>query len=125
MAEDIEQYISLAPKWGGGKTYRGITVDDETLATYKVGAELDINRGTASWSSLRNVAADFADNVVPKSKRQNKVIFVSPTQKNGVTIKHLSHYEFEHEVLVSKKSRYTVTKTYNDSGYTFVEVKEV
>lgn len=115
-----ERYIANAPKWGGGETFRGINVDAKTAATYVKGAILDINRGTASWSTDRSVSKSFSQ----KGYGQ-KVIFHSATQSRGTSIKHISHFKGESEVLVSKDARYRVTKTSKMGSYLHVYVEEV
>ena len=87
---------------------------------WEAGAIIDINGGgTASWSTERTVAKQFA------TGGSTRLIFSCETQNMGTSIRHISKYKSESEVLVSKNARYKVIgtpKTVN--GYTYVEVKE-
>lgn len=122
LAEQAEGYIKNAPKWGGGVTYRGISLPASVVQSLKVGGTFDVNLGTASWSTSEGTARNFA-----KAYKDNKsVVFVSQTQNKGTSIKHISYYSNESEVLVSKNAKYTVTNisTKPGSPYTYVYVKE-
>lgn len=123
-AKDLESFIGKSPKWAGGKTYRGISLSDSDVAKIKVGKTFDVNGGgSASWSTDPGVADAFASTFGRKGHRS--VIFVSPTQRKGTSIKHLSGNEDEDEVLVSKSARYTVSRIEKASDTTYVYVKEV
>ena len=118
--ENLEKYIEKAPKWNGGETYRGINISSEDLKKYQVGNTIDVNRGTASWSSDIKVSKKFA-----KQGSEEKVVFKCPTQKNGTSIKHLSNYNHEDEVMVSKNSKYVITSiNRNKDGIIYVNIKE-
>ena len=118
-AQNIEKYVNLAPKWDGGTTYRGINVSKNTVAKYKVGGIIDANKGTASWSSDREVARDFA------SGKKTKVVFSCKTQSKGTSVKHLAKYGNEKEVLVSKNAEYKITSMKEKNGVVYIDVKEV
>lgn len=122
LAELAEGYIDHAPKWGGGVTYRGMALSPSAVSSIKVGSTFDVNLGTASWSTQEGKAREFA---TPYNGNKG-VVFVSQTQSKGTSIKHISYYSNENEVLVSKKAKYTVTSisTKPGSPYTYVYVKE-
>lgn len=120
LAEMCEEYIEHAPKWEGGTTYRGINVPPSKANSYVKGAILDVNRGTASWSSTLATAEEFSTHGYGV-----QVVFACETQRNGTSIRHLSSYKSENEVLVSKKSRYEVTHAGHQGSVLFVTVKEV
>ena len=113
-AELIEGYIERAPKWNGGKTYRGIGA--ESLPG--IGDIIDMG-GTSSWSSRLDSALDYADYA------SKKIVFVSPSQSKGTSTKHLSYYPNENEVTVSKNAKYKVQSVKNEGGISYVYVKEV
>jgi len=123
--DNLEAYIAAAPKWGGGMTYRGIGVSKETAATlmknWNKGAIIDINgKGTASWSTDKSVSKSFA------SHGEIHLVFQCRTQSKGTSIKHISHFNHEQEVLVSKNAKYRVVGVPKTSrGYTYIEVEEV
>lgn len=119
IERDIEEYIAKAPKWNGGETVRGIGLTDDELSEYSVGSIHDM-RGTSSWSSEIIIAQEFADWEGAKKEKgkTNAVIFHSPTQHNGTSIRHLSNYpneDGENEVIVSKQSRYKVVRRSKDN----------
>lgn len=45
LAEQAEGYIKNAPKWGGGVTYRGISLPASVVQSLKVGGTFDVNLG--------------------------------------------------------------------------------
>lgn len=121
-AKRIEGYIERAPKWGGGVTYRGMSLPASAVKGLKVGGTFDVNLGTASWSTQESTARNFAKS----SSGDKPVVFVSQTQSKGTSIKHISNFTKENEVLVSKNAKYTITNisTKPGSPYTYVYVKE-
>lgn len=124
MAEDIETYIKKAPRWNGGETFRGCTISDDELSTYKVDT-LKTMGGTASWSNLESVSMDFAKHNVSQ-ERPNKIIFHCDTQSKGTGIKHMSVYEKEYEVICSKESMYEIFRIESDNDSNIhVYLKEV
>lgn len=119
-AENCEAYIDAAPKWGGGTTYRGINVSKEAAATFVKNAIIDINRGTASWSTSREVSKSFSG-----KGSGSKVVFRCKTQSRGTSIKHISFFPGENEVLVSRRVQYKVTGRRQQGSYLYVDVEEV
>lgn len=116
----VEDFIKNSPKWAGGTVYRGIHVpEDFDVSQYKKGAVIDM-MGMSSWSSSPHVAADFAVGA-------KKVIFVNDSNKskNGTSVKRLSHYKNEQEVLFSNKARWKVDSQETSGKTTYVYVHEV
>ncbi|MDR0514640.1 MAG: ADP-ribosyltransferase [Coriobacteriaceae bacterium] len=101
---DIAEYLSKAPVWNGGTTYRGIRLGNEPLP--KPGEIIDM-KGHASWTSDKGVALSFAGSGINGFQ---PVIFTSKTQSKGTSIAHLVYSGFEREVLVSKSATYRVDK---------------
>ncbi len=124
-AKNIETYIEKAPKWAGGSTYRGIKLDKATVKALRVGDKIDVNLGTASWSTAESTARSFSGSGYAGTGKRS-VIFVSGTQTNGTSIKHISLFANENEVLVSKKAQYIIDSISIKPGspYTYVYVKE-
>lgn len=87
-----------------------------------VGGTFDVNLGTASWSTQESTARSFSKS----GSGSRHVVFVSQTQSKGTSIKHISYFAKENEVLVSKNAKYTITNISTKSGspYTYVYVKE-
>lgn len=121
-AKRIEGYIERAPKWGGGVTYRGMSLPSSVVKGLTVGGTFDVNLGTASWSTQESTARSFSKS----GSGSRHVVFVSQTQSKGTSIKHISYFAKENEVLVSKNAKYTITNISTKSGspYTYVYVKE-
>lgn len=117
-AEQVENYIAVAPKWQGGTLYRGINVTQDVLNGFKVGAKIN-NGGTSSWTDKKDNAKTFTRGL------NKKVIFVMDKTKRGTSITHLSNHPKEAEVLVSAKSSMKITKLKKQNGVTYVHVIEV
>ena len=117
----VEDFIKNSPKWAGGTVYRGIGVpEDFDLSQYKKGAVIDM-MGMSSWSSSISVANNFS------AGNKKKVIFVnnSKKSKNGTSVKRLSNYKMEQEVLFSNKARWKVDSQETVGNKTYVYVHEV
>lgn len=100
MGNRLERFIDRAPKWDGKMTYRGIKMNASELKKMKVGDTIDM-KGTSSWSSTYRIAEGFSN---------QKVVFASPTQKHGTSIRFHSGFDKENEVLVSKRSSYRIKR---------------
>ena len=114
----LEKLIDLSPKWGGGELYRGINITKEQLKGFSKGTTLDM-AGTSSWSSDKKNAQTFLRG------GGSKVMFILPSTKRGTSINHLSSIPGEHEVIVSKNSKFAVDKTQKGRGVTYVYLSEV
>lgn len=122
-AEECDKYIDMAPKWNGGRTYRGIAVDDADVQKFKDamtnGDEIDM-RGTSSWSTDVDTSAGFAKSNA--SKGGKKIIFYTDDPQYGTSITHLSYFnDRENEVLCSSKARWKIVSikpgTHNGIDY--------
>jgi hypothetical protein len=102
IAENIEFYIQKSEPYQG-TIYRGIAVRANDLDSLKIGQAVDM-KGTSSWSSDKYVAKDFADN----RDGEKKIVFVTNSPEKSASIKHLSDYEEESEVVVSKDVSFLV-----------------
>lgn len=124
--EDLEQFIAQSPKWGGGTTYRGFSTSPERyeklLADMASGKELDMG-GTSSWSTERSVAKIFSDSGA--SPDDLKVVLECKGPNRGTSIRALSNFTEEDEVLVSRHARYKITGTRQEGSLTIFEVEEV
>ena len=108
-ADMCEEFIKASPKWAGGKLYRGIdvpkSVANEIVAKAWKKQPIDM-RGISSWSSKKHVADEFAQTGA------NPIVFVTngTSTNKGTSIRHLSRYKNENEVLMSKDMTFTPTK---------------
>lgn len=102
-AQWVEEYLQVAPEWNGGTTYRGINIDDATLAPFKkVGYVFDM-LGTSSWTTNEHNALAFANG------KKNSVIFECRSkQPRGTSIMGMSKYHSEHEILCSQTAKWKV-----------------
>lgn len=117
-SEVLENYIETAPKWNGGTTYRGTTVDEDFLNTILSGEVFDA-KGTSSWTTDINVAKDHInEGGIP-------VILECETQSKGCSIMLYSLTPYDYEVLVSKKSKYKMDKARKVDGIWRIKVKEI
>ncbi len=121
--KQCEDFIANAPQWKGGETRRGIELSPEKYAHIKVGAVWDVNGGgPASWSTEAQTADSFAGNSAGRS-----VVFITKSHKSATSIKGISKFSSENEVLSSMKNRYRITGvskghgTYNNRLYVEVE----
>lgn len=126
--DSLEAFIDKSPKWAGSTTYRGFRTSDERfeklLADMVNGRELDMG-GTSSWSTnFGRSAGTFAKHrlVEPGIKA---VVLECKGPNRGTSIKALSEYVTEDEVLVSRHARYKITGTRQEGNLTIFEVEEV
>lgn len=124
--EDLEQFIAQSPKWGGGTTYRGFSTSPERyeklLADMASGKELDMG-GTSSWSTRRSKAEQFSGSGAGLDDWQ--VVIECKGPNRGTSIRAVSAYTEEDEVLVSRQARYKITGTRQEGSFTIFEVEEV
>ncbi len=121
--QDLEDYIENAPKWNGGETFRGVKLTEDELSRYEVCSEHNM-LGTSSWSSNEDIAIGYSGYGNSPSGKQS-VVFHSPTQTNGTSVRHLSPFANEDEVLVSKKSKYRVLKMFkSQDGINHIYLEE-
>lgn len=109
--EIIEEYIDKAPKWQGGTLYRGAKIKQSEVAQIKVGTVLN-QGGTSSWTDDLKIANKFADISIDaeKYKESVSVIFKLDETSKGTSIRHISRFFSENEVLVSNKAKQAVSQ---------------
>lgn len=123
-ANYIEEYIAKAPKWAGGTVYRGIAVTPDTyrqiLSDLKGG---NMNMlGTASWTTNPKMAQLYSK---PKNTATSeRIVFKIQKQTRATSIKHLSVWQAEDEVVSSKLNRYGIVNEYYQNGTHYIEVKQ-
>lgn len=130
-AKDLEDYIDKAPKWDGGTTYRGMSLSEKelkNLITELKNGQGDM-MGTSSWTTKEHIGQHFSEMHVgeysPKFKdeKTESVILVAKKQGKATSIQHMSKYgSREAEVLSSKDVRWKFVKTWEEDGYTYIEV---
>ena len=132
-AENLEEYILRSPKWAGGKTYRGLCMSKkeadklvERLSS-KDGADM---LGTSSWSTRRYNSEGFANDKLGDydyngDVKDTAVMLTSKSQKRATSIKYISHYTSENEVISSKENRYRIVSISkrHEYGTYFYEVE--
>jgi len=120
MAQDVEDFIKASPKWAGGQLHRGIKIYDmndyaKILKSVQDGKPIDM-RGMSSWSSDKDVAESFAS----AGKRHVILITNEKSTSHGTSIKHLSKYPHEQEVLMSKDAVFTPTRMEQKGDYVYI-----
>lgn len=88
------------------------------------------NNGVASWSTEKYVSQRFADNGIGYKQssvygdtKTIKVILVSKNHEKATSIRHLSSFSGEYEVLASKDCRYKFVKKWKSNNYLYIEVE--
>lgn len=120
----VEDFLRNAPQWVGGETRRGIELHDKAvIARIKVGEVFDVNGGgPASWSTDHGTARSFASNTKGQS-----FVFISKKQKRATSVKGISQFSHESEVLVSKETQYRILSVkkgaHKGDNRTYVEVE--
>lgn len=122
QGQEIEKFIDNAPKYKG-KIYRGISVDNTTLARLKEkGADVDMY-GTSSWSNDAKVADLFSGNN-RTGNTNNRVILVANNLSKAVAIDKYLEESVESEVLVSKDVKCKSAGYKEENGVTYIYVEE-
>lgn len=128
-ANDLEEFISKAPKWAGGTTYRGIGIfpdwggsDIATFTTAQAARTPIQMYGASSWSTDKDSAKHFA-----MRDGDIHILFICKNgQPQGTSICGLSRHPSEHEVLTSNNARWLIDKIYQpdptDDTYYEIEV---
>ena len=130
-AEDLEEWIDRSPKWDGGTTYRGMCLSKKQLGDLidKLLSEEGAGMlGASSWSTNKETSTYFAgvgyhDEITPYELKTKKVILVAKTQKNATSLRYLSHFKGEYEVLSSQRNRYRFLRMRESGGYIYIEVE--
>lgn len=108
---NINEYIQKAPKWNGGRVYRGERLSKSDFNKFQIGGTVELNRIT-SWSSDEKVADRFAKFNVQSNQVSVKYVIDSETgtPTSGVSIAHLSGKPGEKELLFDVKSKLEITR---------------
>jgi hypothetical protein len=122
-AQALDEFVDKSPKWGGGTLYRGIGVTkevaDDIIKQAEAGKTLN-QKGPSSWTTNESTGKAFGGGPV-------HITFITngTTAKHGTSIKHLSQFPGEKEVLMSGKAKQKPTKvvknTDNDYYFLFYE----
>ncbi len=119
--DNIEKFINRSPKWGEGKIYRGIDVDEQTakdIVSMAKNGEPITMRGMSSWSSDKETAKEFSES----EGNGASIIFVNKDDHTdyGTSIRHLSRYQDEDEILVSKDTHFEADSVRRRDGYIYI-----
>ena len=121
-AEALEAFIKASPKFNGGTMYRSVGMDIADADKLKVGDTFD-NRGAASsWTTDKTL--NFLDDLDTSKKRKVTLVLASGT-KHGTSIRAISEYPEEDEVLCSKEQKCKINKIEKSGDTLFVHVSEV
>lgn len=122
MADYIEDFIDNSPKWES-EIYRGINLPKHEIEQLKVGGVIDM-QGVSSWTSNFEIAESYSFKNIKKTGNQ-KIILHSSGTKQGTSIKHLAHYDFEDEILVSRKAKWSISNIEKIEDTTHIYVAEL
>ena len=115
----LEDYISMSPKYyEQGAIYRGMKMKvseaQEFVNTLSEGGVVDM-RGPSSWSSKINVAKNFAS-----TPSEASILVKLPNgTKAGASIRHLSQFFNEDEILVSNRARFSASRIVQTGTYSW------
>ena len=119
-ANDCEELIDRSPKWSGGELFRGYNdLSPQTMAALTntdKDAIINLNAGTASWSTSSYVARNFAN--MGNNPSGGRLIAHVSGERRGTSIKNGSYYNHEDEVLCSRREAFRCVKTEVINGYT-------
>ena len=123
--QKIIEYTKIAPtyKGAGQYIYRGINAlvgpkYAASLRALKPGDTIDFRKIVASFSSSEKIAQNFAI-----AGGAGGIVFRAPTSKikNAPSIKGLSHWSHEEEILVS--DNFKISKITTANGLTYIDVE--
>lgn len=130
-AQNVENFIAKSPQWKGGKTYRGMSLSPKEVDDLRTQLASGAGNmlGSASWSTTESVSRGFAgmhlNETSPKfgDTKTQRVVLVATSHKKATSIKHLSNFPSEDEVLASFACRYQLVKEEVRGEYLYFEVK--
>ena len=129
-AQDLENFIAKSPQWKGGMTYRGMSLSQLELDDLRaqLAAGTFNNLGSASWSTTESVSRGFASSHLgeksPKfgDEKKFRVVLHTTSHKKATSIKHLSNFPSEDEVLASMACRYKLISEVTKGEFIYFEV---
>ncbi|GAI97878.1 unnamed protein product [marine sediment metagenome] len=115
--KSMEKYITFSPKYLDKPVYRGIFIEKEEIkGIFKKGLTQD-TLGTSSWTST-----------LRQAQEKGNVIFKIMKNKVGTSIRHMSKWTIENEIIFSKNIKFKILKAPKQIGEEWswiVEVMEV
>lgn len=129
-ANDIEDFIAKSPQWDGGVTYRGISLSPKELDALRDDLKAGVGnmQGSASWSSKEQTSKGFSGFHIGERSdeygdtKSVRVLLKTPSHYSATSIKHLSNFPGEDEIISSKLCRYKYVREYMDGPYLVIEV---
>lgn len=121
-AEALEAFIKASPKFNGGTMYRSVGMDIADADKLKVGDTFDNRVAASSWTTDKTL--NFLDDLDTSKKRKVTLVLAGGT-KYGTSIRAISEYPEEDEVLCSKEQKCKINKIEKSGDTTFVYVDEV
>lgn len=118
-AQDINNLLQKMPKYDGA-VYRGLSLDEKGfqafLATNKAGGKMSLN-AMSSFTTDTGVAKRY-------SSGNDHGVLLAVQNRSGVSIKNLSKYKGEDEVLVPRGTKYTILDVTTFGNRTVVRLVE-
>lgn len=109
-SDNVDKMIDKAPKFDG-QVYRGIGVSPtaaQNIVDQAKQGNLISQKGAASFSTSQKTAEDFGSGNAPGLDGQ-VILFRSKGIQNGTSVKCISEFPGEDEVLMSSKARWKPT----------------
>lgn len=112
-AENCEAMIDAMPKWNGkAGLYRGFkSLTDQQINDFLDGNSMvDLNYGTASWTSRQSIADSYAKKGIGhkhEGKTGDKAMIAHVVgTRRGTSVKNISGFKKEYEVMCSKREAF-------------------
>ena len=100
-------------------------MSDDELKNLKVGTTINQN-GLSSWTSEKKCAVTFAENRSKQNDGKGVIFIEKDTKvKNAISIKNISEYPSENEVLYSAYQNFKINKIYSENNIKYIEIQEV
>jgi len=121
-AKNLEALIKKLPKWKSGAIYRGIRIEPSNLQSlrdsHKSGDSIDM-LGVSSWSSSEKVALSFGSKGPKAYGHHGSVMLIlEKGSMHGASIRSISEFKEEEEVLMSAGSRFKISRIDDVAGTT-------
>jgi len=113
ISDKLEEYIAKAPKWEGKPLYRGVSLNQSAVEELKIGTVLR-QGGTSSWTDDVKIAKIFTEKNTFGT--QTSVLFRVEATNQGTSVRHISKYFSENEVVISKKAKHEIYKIEKSNG---------
>ena len=117
----IDNFIDKSPKWNAGKIYRGVTMEQYELDKLVSSGEYN-SKSVTSWSSDKTIAKDYATKI--HGSKPVKVVFILDKPKNATSVKYISLYKSENEILQKSNQSFKVVNVKDVKGIKYITLAQ-